>query len=179
MWPKSFSSDKSCLHTFSRFRTFVHITSWALSIHVEHLWSSKWSGLVQRTSFTEKAYIMSFWIVLMPNTQSVSQGWSNRKKICAAQIKAWYGQHISSFISLALSIIQVKAVLRELLGLAKRAWKIVKTLTETWVLHILFTEDWWSNKRSFKSITFANFLDLWGFLDFLIKFLTTFRPICH
>ena len=33
-WPKSSSSEKSCLHTFSGFRTFVHVTSELSFIHL-------------------------------------------------------------------------------------------------------------------------------------------------
>ena len=55
-------SEKNRLRTFSKFSTFVHVTSWALSIHAEHPWSSTWPSLVRATSFSQFA-IGLLWIL--------------------------------------------------------------------------------------------------------------------
>ena len=100
-----------------------------------------------------------------PDKSSVQR---SLKKTGSSGEKTW--QNISNSISVALTIIAPNMISKEFLGPAKRAWKTVRAPMKAWVLHIQLTEDRCFGKRSFEPMVFANFSDLWGFLDYLTIF---------
>ena len=78
--------------------------------------------------------------------------------MCAAQIRTWCRQRISSSISSALLIIEAKMVLGELLNPVKKARITVRAFTKSSSSSL--TEDRCFDKHSSEPMSFADFSGL-------------------